>query len=168
MIFSANLQSVCFRSPSNSSLEALSSLTPLLSFSFCYSFYAPFTCNHSFKPAFLSVDALSSELLLNSFLSVVCISSPYLPYSSSPLSFVSVSFYFFHPSRFLPPSFYLSSSIISPSSRSQSLYPSTFLLFYIPQPECCSHFILSFPISFFFPPIICSSLYLPGIWLGVS
>ena len=105
MIFSAHLQSVCFQSPSNSSLEAFSaSLRRSLSL-FATPPLSPFARNQMFNPAFLSAAALSSQLLLNSFLSLVSFLTPlylcrlygFLCTSSAPLIFsfrLSLHLYF--------------------------------------------------------------------------
>ncbi len=173
MIFSAHLPSVCFRSPSNSSLEAFSALLCCSRFLFA----APplplslaITC--STLASFQSVPCNSK--LLHFFLSVVCSSSPYLPHSSLPLSFISVFLYLLQTSHFFSPCLFLSST---PSHlHSLPLHLSTFVLVYIPHSECFSLSLILFFLFHSTRSFLRSSSsalphsllsVLPGIWSAV-
>lgn len=148
VIFPPHLPSVCFWSPSNSSLEAFSALLCSCLFLFATpSPLPPYTRNPLFKPPFLPVDTLSSELLLIfSPLSCLRLIYLYLPHPSLPLLFL-------FPSHFLFPALLLSSSIIS-------LYSWSIFLSH-------EHFSLSLILFFLFTSTHPSLSGLPGIWSGV-
>lgn len=164
VILSAHLQSICFQSPSNSSLEAFSASLCCSLFLFAVPPLIAITC--SILPSFRSMPfhpnspqilfSLLSPAHLPAFptLPYLCRSDQFLFTSSTPLIFCP-----FH---------LLSSSIISLSSRPHSLpiNLSTFILLYIPQPECFSLSIILFFSEIFHPSCaLCLTWYLVGCFL---
>lgn len=140
VIFPPHLLSVCFRSPSNSSLEAFSALLCSCLFLFAPpSPLPPYTRNPLFKHPFLPVDALSSELLLIFFpLSRLRLIYLYLLHSSLPLLFLFTSHFPF-------PALLLSPSIIS-------LYSWSIFLSH-------EHFSLSLILLFLFTYLVSGRLF---------
>lgn len=135
--------------PPSSSLEACSASAQRRS-SFCRCSSPSFTGNNFFKPAFFSVDALSSDLLETPFLPVVSSSSPYPALPPLTLSEQSLC--------------------LKPSNVSFSI-PLPVILYHLPATHTFVLF-LNFSFAFIYCPFLSIFEYplrpvLPRIWSGV-